>query len=81
LLDTCKYQIVYDGLSNKSVVAYSDSDWAQDSESHKSVTGYFTLMAYGVTSWMSCQQKTVALSSTKAKYITHSLIVAVSLSG
>jgi len=27
LLNTCKYQIVYDGLSNKFIVAYSDSDW------------------------------------------------------
>ena len=26
LLNTCKYQIVYNGLSNKLVVAYSDSD-------------------------------------------------------
>jgi len=26
LLNTCKYQIVYDGLSNESVVTYSDLD-------------------------------------------------------
>ena len=32
LLNTCKYQIIYDGLSDESIVAYSDSDWAQDSE-------------------------------------------------
>jgi len=48
LLNT--YQIVYNKLSNKSVVAYSNSDWVQDSKSHKSVTGYFTLIACGVTS-------------------------------
>jgi len=69
LLNTCKYWIVYNGLSNESVIAHSNSDWAQDPESHKSVTGYFTLMAHGVTSQMSCQQKTVALSSTEAKYM------------
>ena len=45
LLNTCKYQIVHDGLSNESIVAHSDSVWAQDPELHKSVTGYFTLMA------------------------------------
>ena len=50
LFNTCKYWIVYDRLSNKSIVAYSDSDWAQDLESHKYVTGYFTLMAWGVIS-------------------------------
>ena len=32
LFNTCKYQIVYDGLSNESVVTHSDSDWAQDPE-------------------------------------------------
>ena len=47
LFNTCKYWIVYNELSNESVIA-------QDSESCKSITGYFTLMTYGVTSWMSC---------------------------
>ena len=48
LLNTCKYWMVYDGLSNKCVVAYSDSDWVQDLELCKFMTGYFTLMAHGV---------------------------------
>jgi len=33
------------------------------------MTGYFTLMAQEVTSWMSYQQKIIALSSTEAEYI------------
>ena len=33
------------------------------------MTSYFTLIAHGVISWMSCQQKTVILSSTEAEYI------------
>ena len=45
------------------------------------MTSYFTLIACKVISWMSCQQKIVALSSTEAEYIALSLIVAVSLSG
>ena len=69
LLNTYKYQIVYDRLSNKSIVAYSNSDWAQDPKLCKSMTSYFILMAYGVISWMSCQQKTVVLSLTEAEYI------------
>jgi len=55
LFNTCKYWIVYNGLSNESVVIYSDLDWAQDLESCKSVTDYFTLMAHRVTSWISHQ--------------------------
>jgi len=69
LLNTCKYWIVYNRLSNKSVIAHFNSDWAQDSELCKSVTSYFTLIAHGVTSWISCQKKTVALSSTEAEYM------------
>ena len=53
LLNTCKYQIVYDRLSNKSVVTYSGSDWAEDPESCKYMTGYFTLIAHRVIFWMS----------------------------
>ena len=56
--------------SNEYVIAHSDSDWTQDPELYKSVTGYFILMAHRVTFWISCQQKTVALSSTEAEYIT-----------
>ena len=50
LLNTCKYHIVYDRLSNKSVVAHSNSERAQDSKSHKFMTDYFTLIAYKVIS-------------------------------
>ena len=69
LLNTCKYQIVYNGLSNEFIVAHYDSDQAQDPESCKFVTGFFTLMAQEVTFWMSYQQIIVALSSTDAKYM------------
>ena len=49
LLNICKYWIVYNELNIKSVIAHSDSDWIQDPESHKSVTGYFILITYKVT--------------------------------
>jgi len=71
--DTClllaDISFIYNGLSNESLVAYSDSDWGQDYEHCKSTTGYFTMLAQGITSWLSCKQKSVALSSTEAKYI------------
>jgi len=69
LLATCRYWLVYNGLSNKSLVAYSDYDWGQDYEHCKSTTGYFTMLAQGITSWLSCKQKSVALSSTEAEYM------------
>ena len=69
LLVTRRYRLVYNGLSNESLVAYSNSDWGQDHEHHKSTTGYFTMLAQGITSWLSRKQKSVALSSTEAKYM------------
>jgi len=68
LLATRRYWLVYNGLSNKSLIAYSDSDWGQDHEHHKSTTSYFTMLAQGITSWLSRKQKSVALFSTKTKY-------------
>jgi len=69
LLATCRYRLVYNGLSNELLVAYSDSDWGQDHEHCKSTTGYFTMLAQGITFWLSHKQKSVALSSTEAKYM------------
>ena len=68
-LHLCRYRLVYNGLSNESLVAYSDSDWGQDHEHRESTTGYFTMLAQGITSWLSRKQKSVALSSTEAEYI------------
>jgi len=73
LLATHRYRLVYNGLSNESLVAYSDSDWGQDHEHCKSTTGYFTMLAQGITSWLSCKQKLVALSSTEAEYMALSV--------
>ena len=55
-----------------TVVAHLDLNWAQDLKFYKSVTSYFILLAYGVTFWLSHQQKTVALSSTETEYIVFS---------
>jgi hypothetical protein len=69
LLATRKYRMVFDGLSNEAIVAYSDSDWAQDSTDRKSVTGNYVTLASGCVSWLSRRQKTVAASSTEAEYM------------
>jgi len=69
LLATYRYWLVYNRLSNESLIAYSDSNWGQDYEHRKSTTGYFTMLAQGITSWLSCKQKLVALSSTETEYI------------
>ena len=69
LLTTRRYRLVYNGLSNELLIAYFDFDWGQDHEHCKSTTTYFTMLAQGTTSWLSCKQKSVVLSSTEAEYI------------
>jgi hypothetical protein len=53
---------------NGSLVSYSDSDWAEDSE-RRSVSGLLFKLAGGPISWISRRQPTVSLSSTEAEYI------------
>jgi len=69
LLATCRYWLVYNGSSNELLVAYSDFNWGQDHKHRKSTTGYFTMLAQGITFWLSHKQKSVALSSTEAEYM------------
>ena len=61
--------LVFDGSSDKGIIAFCDSDWASDKIKHKSQTGYFFQLAATSISWQSRAQKTIALSSTEAEYI------------
>jgi hypothetical protein len=69
LLATRKYRLNFKGASNEALVAYSDSDWAQDPTNRKSVTGNYVTLAKGCVSWLNRKQKTVAASSTEAEYM------------
>ena len=69
LLATHRYWLVYNRLSNESLVVCFDSDWDQDHKHCKSTTSYFTMLAQGITSWLSHKQKSVALFSTEAEYM------------
>ena len=49
--------------------AYCDSDWAQDPDDRKSVTGYVIYAQGGPVVWKSKKQATVARSSAEAEYV------------
>jgi hypothetical protein len=51
----------------------SDADWASDTVDRKSISGYSFFFQGSLVSWSSVKQKSIALSSTEAKYyaITH----------
>lgn len=48
---------------------------AGDCDSRKSISGYYFSLGSGVFSWISKKQPTVALSSTKAEYKQHALLL------
>ena len=68
LAGTSHYRLRYSGASNAGLIAYSDSDWAEDRDDRHSTTGFIFLMAGGAISWASRRQPTVSLSSTEAEY-------------
>src|SRR5229473_6083841 len=70
LLGMPNYALVYDGPGNGGLLAYADSDWASDPISRKSTSGYVVKLAGVVCSWNTRVQKTVALSSTEAEYMS-----------
>ncbi|CDO73847.1 hypothetical protein BN946_scf185016.g4 [Trametes cinnabarina] len=68
LQGTKQLRLRYDGASNDGLLSYSDSDWAEDRDDRKSITGFVFLMAGGAISWASRRQQTISLSSTEAEY-------------
>jgi len=56
-------------MSNLRVDGYVDSDFANNVDDRRSITGYVYFMAGGPVSWQSHSQKTVALSSMEAEYM------------
>jgi hypothetical protein len=54
------------------LIGWTDSDWAQDPDSRRSVSGYVFNVAGGAVSWASKWQPTVALFTTEAEYMVAS---------
>jgi hypothetical protein len=50
------------------VLVYSDSDWANDKESRKSVGGYMIFLNGVLISWRSKMQRVVSLSSAEEEF-------------
>jgi len=61
--------ILYSSSNNLELVGYTDSDWAGETETRKSTSGFAFYLGTGVFSWSSKKQQVVALSTTEAEYI------------
>lgn len=75
LQGTLAYKLRYTGGESSTMLCYTDSDWASDTDSRRSCAGYVVTMSNGATSWSSKRQLTVALSSTEAEYMALSSAV------
>uniref|UniRef100_W8B6G9 Retrovirus-related Pol polyprotein from transposon TNT 1-94 n=1 Tax=Ceratitis capitata TaxID=7213 RepID=W8B6G9_CERCA len=52
------------------LIGYADADWGGCTTDRRSYTGYVFLLSGAVISWKSQKQRTVALSSTEAEYVS-----------
>ena len=64
--------ITYTKSGNSEPVFYSDSDWGQNTDDRKSISGYVWLLSGAPVAWQSKTQKSVALSSCEAEFIAMS---------
>ena len=68
-------QLVYQQTADTSadqpltIQGYSDSDWGNDANDRRSVTGWIFLLYGCAVSWQSRKQRTTALSSVEAEYM------------
>ncbi|KAG2790402.1 hypothetical protein PC129_g22491 [Phytophthora cactorum] len=59
-----------DEVADKIIVSgHSDADWANDPETHKSVTGYVLTMAGGTVAWATRRQTITAQSTAETEYV------------
>lgn len=61
-------QLIFQGTLS-DLIDYTDSDWAGDTATRRSTSGYVFNVESGAISWSSKRQATVALSTCEAEYI------------
>ncbi|XP_047308518.1 secreted RxLR effector protein 161-like [Impatiens glandulifera] len=61
--------LIYGGDTQCLITGYSDSDYAGDVDSRRSMTGYVFTLGGSVVSWKATIQPIVTLSTTEAEYM------------
>ena len=70
---TRDFGIVYkSGGSNAALVGYSDADFANDTETRRSIMGYAYFLSNTSVTWTSSRQRLVTLSTTESEYVAAS---------
>ncbi|XP_068304241.1 uncharacterized protein [Pyrus communis] len=65
---TISYGLQYTKSKEFNITAYSDSNWAANINTRRSITGFVVYLGNNPVSWQSKKQSTVSRSSTKAEY-------------
>jgi Reverse transcriptase (RNA-dependent DNA polymerase) len=68
LKGTRNHFLVLGETENIKLIGYTNSDWANDPDRRRSISGYLFTLGGGVISWSSKNQQTVAASSCEAEY-------------
>ncbi|XP_070660445.1 uncharacterized mitochondrial protein AtMg00810-like [Malus domestica] len=68
LQGTMNIGITFSANTVSKLTAFSDSDWAADLNTRRSITGYVVYLGHNPISWQSKKQNSVSRSSTEAEY-------------
>ncbi|GJU24330.1 putative RNA-directed DNA polymerase [Tanacetum coccineum] len=60
--------VLWKGNPDTSLEAFSDADWARDSDDRRSMGGFAIYLGSNLISWTARKQRTVSRSSTEAEY-------------
>jgi hypothetical protein len=70
LKTTADTKLVYGTTDDTELFAFSDSDWANDREDRKSISGYVLILNGAAIAWATRKQRSTALSTAEAEYIS-----------
>ncbi|XP_016670018.1 uncharacterized mitochondrial protein AtMg00810-like [Gossypium hirsutum] len=73
LKGTTKFGIFYKKGGEDELVAYTDSDYVEDTKDRKSTSGYVFLLSSGAISWSSKKQPVVSLSTIEVEFVATTL--------
>lgn len=69
---TSEMGLLYKRSSGEDLLAYTDSDYAGDTDTSRSTSGYVFMMSEAAVAWSSRKQPVVTLSTTEAEYVAAS---------
>jgi len=72
---TCNFGIKFTRSKEFKLVGFSDSDWEGSIDDLRSTSGYCFTLGYGVFSWCSKKQETVAQSTTEVEFVVATVAV------